>query len=78
MEPITLEQAKTLTPGTTLYHRTVMNADKTPQRWRVSGQVTTWKTDPFRISVPLKRGLYCNIHLTEKNLFYFSLKNGKE
>ena len=56
---ITLEQAKSLTYGNTLYHDTLKIADgKTPMRFRVSGAVKTWKRDENRIRVPLKRGLY--------------------
>jgi hypothetical protein len=73
MEAITLEEAKNLKPGTVVYHRTARNSDHTPQKWRVNGQVQTWKTRPECVSVPLKRGLYTCMHLTEKNLYYFSL-----
>lgn len=73
MKSITLEQAKQLKIGTRLFHMRAKNVDGSPQNWRVSGQVQTWKKDPLRVSVPLKRGLYNNIHLTERNLYYFSL-----
>jgi hypothetical protein len=55
---LTLEQAKTLRPGQTLYSTMNKNADGSPQRWRVNGAVKTWKTDARRIRVPLKFGLY--------------------
>lgn len=32
--------------------------DSQGKRWKVNGQVTTWKTDERRIRVPLKHGLY--------------------
>jgi len=48
---ITLEQAKCLRPGDTLL-------DKHKRRWKVNGTVKLWKTDPSRIRVPLKHGLY--------------------
>jgi hypothetical protein len=54
---ITLEQAKALKPGDILHHDFYKNADGTCQRWRVNGQVKTWKTQPNRIRVPIKFGL---------------------
>jgi hypothetical protein len=48
---ITLEQAKQLKPGDILIN-------EHGKRWRVNGQVKTWKTDNERIRVPLKHGLY--------------------
>ena len=56
--PITLEQAKQLKHGDILYCNTMTNADGSPQRWRVNGQVKTWKRDLYRIQIPLKYGLY--------------------
>lgn len=44
----------------TLYHRTNRNADGTPQRWRVSGQLQTWKRNADRIRLPIKHGMYVN------------------
>lgn len=57
---MTLGQAKHLKYGQVVYHRLHRNADGTPQRWRVSGKVKTWKRDASRIRVPLKHGLYDN------------------
>lgn len=65
MRAITLNQAKKLTHGTILYHRTIKNTDnKTPSRLRVTGGVKTWKRDKTRIAVPLKHGLYEYGYLT--------------
>lgn len=66
--PLTLEQAKNLTPGTTLYHRNRRNADGTPQRWRVNGKPKTWKTRPDEVRVPLKHGLRDYDYLDESTL----------
>lgn len=55
---ITLKQALKLEYGEVLEHETLKNADKTPMRFKVNGQVKTWKRDKARIRVPLKRGLY--------------------
>jgi hypothetical protein len=51
-------EVKTLTRGQIVYHVRHKNADGTPQRWRVSGRVRTWKRDSQRVEVPLKHGLY--------------------
>lgn len=65
---ITLDQAKGLTTGTILHHVSETNADGTPQRWRVNGQVKRWKGDTDRIKIPMKRGLYEFGYLTNDNL----------
>ena len=70
---LTLDQAKSLTHGQIIYHVAARNADGTPQRWRVSGKVKTWKRSPERVEVPLKHGLYWHQHLTEGNLVSFCL-----
>jgi hypothetical protein len=44
--------------GRTLYHRTNRNADGTPQRWRINGQLKRWVRTPDRIRLPLAHGLY--------------------
>lgn len=65
---MTLDQAKSLQPGDVLHHVSQTNADGTPQRWRVSGAVKTWKTDPSRVRVPVKFGLRHSDAITETNL----------
>jgi hypothetical protein len=70
---ITLEEAKALKVGQTLYHTVYRNADGTPQRWRVNGKVKTWKRDPFLVKVPIKYGLRWYDCLTEKDLDLVSL-----
>jgi len=70
---ITLDQAKTLSIGTILYHVNNRNADGTPQRWRVNGMVKTWKRDNTRVQVPLKYGLYGYDYLTQDTLNLVSL-----
>lgn len=73
--PLTLEEAKSLTVGQVIYHRFLRNGDKTPQRWTVKGKVKTWKRDPSRVQVPLKHGLYRYGKLTEWDLERFSLSD---
>ena len=73
MHPITIDEAKSLTVGTILYHTQAKDSKGNPQKWRVFGKPQTWKRDTNRVSVPLKHGLYTHSTLTEKNLYYFSL-----
>lgn len=40
------------------YHRINRNADGSPQRWRVNGQIKRWKKDRARMRLPIKYGLY--------------------
>jgi hypothetical protein len=54
---ITLEQAKSLKRGQILHHDINRNSDGTCQRWKVNGQVQTWKREPNRVRVPIKHGL---------------------
>jgi hypothetical protein len=70
---ITLEQAKGLSYGTTLYHALHRNADGSPQRWRVSGKVKTWVRSPHRVEIPVKHGLYDFDRLTESELHLICL-----
>lgn len=69
---ITLEQAKTLKPGDILCGAS-RGSDGNHHRFRVSGQVTTWKRSPERVRVPLKHGLYVYTALTENDLDYVTL-----
>jgi len=64
---ITLEQAKNLRHGQTLYGSTY-NRKGQPHQWRVNGQVKTWKRDPSRVRVPIKHGLYAYDYITEHDL----------
>ena len=70
---ILLENAKKLETGTTLHHTLNVNADGTPQRWKVNGKVKRWKLNPNRIEVPLKHSLYDYDYLTEDDLHLFNL-----
>lgn len=70
---LTLEEAKKLKHGQTIYHVVNRNADGSPQRWRINGKVKTWKRNPNRIQVPIKWGLKTCDYLTEENLMYFYL-----
>lgn len=75
MKPITLEEAKKLSPGTWIYHRTEKDSKGDPKRWKVSGQPIVSKKTPEKVEVPIKYGMYTSSRLTERNLYYFSLTN---
>jgi len=60
----TREQVNGLKHGDILNHTFNRNADGTPTRWRVNGQVKTWKTRPTDYQVPLKHGLFSYGYLT--------------
>jgi hypothetical protein len=70
---ITLEQAKALKYGQILHHVENVNADGTPQRWRVNGRPQTWKRSPERVRVPVKHGLYTYDAITEDTLTLVTL-----
>jgi hypothetical protein len=67
-EPLTLERAKSLQHGDILNPVGYFNKDGTPMRFKVIGKVKTWKTDPSRIEIPLKRGMYEFLHITQSDL----------
>lgn len=54
---LTLEEAKALRSREVII-------DNHGRRWYVNGAVKRWKTDPDRIRVPLKHGLYTYGQLT--------------
>lgn len=70
---ITLEQAKKLTYRQEIYDKFYQNADGTPQRWRVNGQIKLWKTRPEHFKLPIKRGLWEYSYLTHDNAHEFAL-----
>ena len=55
---LTREIAGKLNTGTILYHDTLKNKDGTPFHCRVNGIVGTWKRNPDKFKIPVKRGLY--------------------
>ena len=74
---ITLNQAKKLRHGQTLYHLKHKNVDGTAQRWRVNGKVKVWKRNPEKVQVPIKHGMYAYDYLTENELKLVSLTEPK-
>lgn len=59
---LTTEQARTLKSGDVLHVEGLgarpCDSKNGPVRWKVNGQVKTWKRSPDRVEVPLKHGLY--------------------
>jgi len=70
---MTLEEAKSLYIGQTIYFPQNKNSDGTPQRWRVNGMYKTWKTKPGVFKLPIKNGLRNCDYLTNKNYTDFTL-----
>jgi hypothetical protein len=68
-----LEEAKKLKYGQIIYSKNFRNADGSPQRFKVNGNIKTWKKDKNRIRVPLKRGLYEFGYLDEYNISQFKI-----
>lgn len=74
---MTLEQAKLLNCGDILHEQ--WGPECRQFDWKVNGKVKTWKRDPYRVEIPLKRGskrlisLYDYGRITEWNLHMFHL-----
>lgn len=76
MHPLTMEEAKALKRGDILYHRGRIGSDGRPHRWKVNGKVRTWKRDPERVEIPVKRGLYAYDVVTASEFHLVSIIEG--
>jgi hypothetical protein len=74
---MTLDEAKLLKLGDRIAVLGENKRDGTPRAWRVNGKVKLWKTNPNRISVPVKWGLREYGYITESNLHLISRYNGR-
>ena len=63
-----LSEAKKLQIGNVVYQVDAHNADGSARRWRVNGQVKTWKRNPERVKIPIKHGMFSHDYITENNL----------
>lgn len=70
---LTLEQAKQVKYGQILYSMIHFNKQGQPARWKVNGQVKTWKRDFNRVKIPVKHGLYAYDYVTEDILHLVTL-----
>ena len=70
---ISLDQAKGLQYGDTVYHSIQRYSDGSPCRWVVNGGVKTWRMQANRVKVPIKFGLHSFSYLTENNLPLFCM-----
>jgi hypothetical protein len=68
-----ISEAKKLKLGQIIYLKNAYNADGSLARYRINGQVKTWKRNPEKIQVPVKRGLYEFGYLTEENVDRFTI-----
>lgn len=72
-----IKTAKALKAGDEIYHTIAKNADGTSQRFKVTS-VKTWKRNPDRVEVRLKRGLYQYEMCNEEGLPLLSLMSNEE
>jgi hypothetical protein len=72
---ITADQLRTLHiyPGQIIYQADRSNADYSPRRWKVNGQIKFWKTRPSEFRIPVKNGMYGFGYITDKNAHLFFL-----
>lgn len=70
---ITVEQAIGLKFGQTIYDVEQRGSDGRAVRWRVNGQVKTWKTRPSHFKIPVKHGLYNYGYVTHENAMFYSV-----
>lgn len=55
-----------------VFHKEATKADGSPQEWRVTGKLKTWKTRPTHFRLPLKYGMYDFGELTHTNADQFA------
>lgn len=70
MNNINIEAVKS---ASVFLSRVRMNADGSPQRWRVNGKIRTWKTRPNEFRVPVKRGLWEFGYIDHTNIRHFDI-----
>lgn len=73
VQPLTLDQAKALRPGNTLYCLYDRDSRGYAKKVKVNGQPKTWKRSPDRVRIPYKYGLYGYGYIGENDLDQFSL-----
>lgn len=76
------KQAQSLKPGDRVHYVgrggcSTQNPNKpiVVVRYRVTGKPKTWKRDPYRVTVPVKYGLYDHAYITEQTLSDWHLES---
>jgi hypothetical protein len=69
---MTLSEAQSLKPGTTVYHVTKKNADGSAMRAKVLS-VKTWKTRPTDVLISVKHGMYDYAKFNQNELDQLSI-----
>jgi hypothetical protein len=72
---MTIEQAKALKYGDMVHHISKKNADGTPMRAKVLS-IKTWKRNPSRILLSVKRGMYEFAKFNERELEELQVGDG--
>lgn len=70
--PLTIQEAKTLQVGDTIYSLRGHNKEGVPHKVKVTGNVKTWKKHPDRVEVPVLSGGY-KVSLTAEVLHVWTL-----
>jgi len=70
---MTLQEAKNLKTGQTVYHTIKKNADGSPMRAKVLS-VKVWKRSPEKVLVSLKHGMYDYAKFDETEIRLLSVK----
>lgn len=58
--------------ATIFLHKTALNSDGTPQKFKKNGKTKTWKTRPNEFQIPVKRGLKQFGYITHENIDNFT------
>lgn len=67
MKMVCRENVEGLRRGDIFHHMSLKNADGTPLRGRVNGNVRLWKTRPLEFKIPMAYGLKTYFYITEYN-----------
>lgn len=74
-KPLSLEEAKNLKYGNTVYFRKENDSRGALKKVKVNGQVKTWKRNTERVQIPWKYGLYDYGYITELYLDDWTLES---
>ena len=60
------------TQASIFYSKTYTNSDGSPRKYKRNGRVKTWKRDPGKFKIPVKRGLNEYGYITNDNIDQFT------